>query len=274
MGEVLGNQVSGSMRPEEWENRISERIDALDIRCDESTGERLAEYHALLTEWNTRMNLTGDTEFETSLDRHYADSLAPLGLKGLFFEGASLIDVGSGAGFPGLPLAVARPDLSVTLLDSLRKRIDFLSEAVKELGLNNVRLMHARAEDAGRSVRERERYDLAVARAVAPLPVLCELLLPFVRVGGKMICYKGPSASEELEAGQRAAQLLGGGKLDVLPVRLPSRPEWRHCVIVCEKEEKTVRQYPRKAGTPGRSPLGDYAKTDEKATKKKAKARS
>lgn len=267
MGEVLGNQISGSMKLTEWEGMISERIGALSIRCDARTGERLAGYHALLTEWNTRMNLTGDTDFETSLDRHYTDSLAPLAFESLFFEGASLIDVGSGAGFPGLPLAIARPDLKVTLLDSLMKRIDFLSAVVEESELSNVRLIHARAEDAGRSAEERERYDLAVARAVAPLPVLCELLLPFVRVGGKMACYKGPAASEELEAGQRAARLLGGGEMKILPVRIPSQPEWQHCVIVCEKEQKTVRQYPRKAGTPSRSPLGGNVKTGEKTTR-------
>ena len=167
-----------------------------------------------------------------------------------------MIDVGTGAGFPGLPLAIARPDLDVVLMDSLQKRLNFLDAVVKELGLFNVRLRHARAEDGGRDPRWRETFDLAVARGVAALPVLAELLLPFVRVGGKAVCYKGPAAEEERDAGQRAARLLGGGKLERTPIVLPGQEDWEHCVIALPKEAKTVRQYPRKAGTPGREPLG------------------
>jgi len=261
MGEVLGNQVSASapVRAERTQ-RLKEAIAALNIACDERTAERIAVYHELLADWNTRMNLTGDTDFETSLDRHYTDCLAPLKYAQLFPQNASLIDVGSGAGFPGLPLAIARPDLQVTLLDSLMKRITFLSAVVEELGLENVRLVHSRAEDGGRDAKLRERFDLAVARAVAPLPVLSELLLPFVKVGGRMICYKGPSAQEELEAGQKAAHIVGGGNLEHYPVAIPSQPEWQHCLLTCEKKVKTVRQYPRKAGTPSRSPLGGTVK--------------
>ena len=127
---------------------------------------------------------------------------------------------------------------------------------VEELGLTHVRLVHARAEDGARNPEHRERYDLAVARAVAPLPVLCELMLPFVAVDGRMLCYKGPAAQDELEAGGRAARMLGGGALEVLPADVPGQPDWRHIIVACRKKEKTVRQYPRKAGTPGRAPLG------------------
>lgn len=257
MGEVLGNQVSAPAAVgADWETKLRQEFAKLNIRCDERTCERIARYHALLADWNTRMNLTGDTDFDTSIHRHYTDSLAPLAYEELFPEGASLIDVGSGAGFPGLPLAIARPDLQVTLLDSLMKRISFLDAVVRELGLTNVKLVHSRAEDGGRNPALREQFDLAVARAVAPLPVLCELLLPFVRVDGRMICYKGPSAEEELEAGRKAAHIMGGGNISQLPVNLPSQPEWQHCLLTCEKKVKTVRQYPRKAGTPSRSPLG------------------
>ena len=259
MGEVLGHQVSASAAVRaQWEKRIAQALEELGLSCDKRTPAGIAKYHEMLADWNTRMNLTGDTDFETSLDRHYTDSLAPLKYAHLFPEGASLIDVGSGAGFPGLPLAIARPDLQVTLLDSLMKRITFLSAVVEALGLQNVQLVHSRAEDGGRDEKLREKYDIAVARAVAPLPVLCELLLPFVKVGGRMICYKGPSAAEELEAGQKAAHMLGAAQLDQLPVNLPSQPDWQHCLLTCEKKVKTVRQYPRKAGTPSRSPLGGY----------------
>ncbi len=257
MGEVLGNQVSETAAvTAQWEQKTARAIDALGIACDARAPERIAKYHALLADWNTRMNLTGDTDFDTSLDRHYTDSLAPLKNEELFPVGASLIDVGSGAGFPGLPLAIARPDLQVTLLDSLMKRIHFLAAVVEALGLTNVRLVHARAEDGGRDEALRERYDIAVARAVAPLPVLCELLLPFVKVGGRMICYKGPSAAEEVQSGEKAAKILGGSALEMIPVTLPAQPDWQHLIITTEKKVKTVRQYPRKAGTPSRQPLG------------------
>lgn len=258
MGEILGREIPGTeaVIPGEWERLLAEGIAGLGVEADAAAPARLSRYHQLLCEWNARMNLTGDTDFAVALCRHYLDSLAPLRLEGLFAHDARLIDVGSGAGFPGLPLAIARPDLRVTLLDALQKRVSFLSAVVEDLGLTNVRLVHARAEDGARAPEHRERYDLAVARAVAPLPVLCELLLPFVAVGGRMLCYKGPAAQEELEAGGRAARMLGGGALDALPVFVPGQPDWRHLVVTCRKAEKTVRQYPRKAGTPGRSPLG------------------
>ena len=232
------------------------RLEGLGLAYDPQVPGRLLRYHTLLGEWNQRMNLTGDTELETALDRLYMDSLAPLAIPGLFPRGAELVDVGSGAGFPGLPLAILRPDLGVLLLDSQAKRIAFLDAVLQELGLPNVRTLHARAEDAAHAPHLRESFDLAVARAVAPLPVLCELLLPFARMGGRMACYKGPAAGEELEAGSRAARLLGAGPLAAHPVVLPDQPTWRHQVIVGEKEQKTLRQYPRKAGTPGREPLG------------------
>jgi len=261
MGEILGNQISASAAVTAgWEGRIAEALNPLNILCNDRTAGCIARYHAMLCDWNARMNLTGDTDFETSLDRHYTDSLAPLRHAHLFPEGSRLIDVGSGAGFPGMPLAIARPDLKVTLLDSLMKRIHFLTAVRDELGISNVQLLHSRAEDGGRNPKCREQFDIAVARAVAPLPVLCELLLPFVKVGGHMICYKGPAAAEELEAGAKAARMLGGGPIQQLPVALPSQPDWQHCLIVCEKKVKTVRQYPRKAGTPNRSPLGGFAK--------------
>lgn len=256
MGEILGREIPGAeaVNLDAWEAELARRLDGLG--ADAAAPARLARYHRLLCEWNARMNLTGDTDFAVALYRHYLDSLAPLRLEGLFAHGARVIDVGSGAGFPGLPLAIARPDLRVTLLDALQKRISFLSAVVEELGLPHVRLLHVRAEDGARNPEHRERYDLAVARAVAPLPVLCELMLPFVAVGGRMLCYKGPAAQDELEAGGRAARMLGGGALEVLPADVPGQPDWRHIIVACRKKEKTVRQYPRKAGTPGRAPLG------------------
>ena len=232
------------------------RLDGLAVPCDPRTARRLATYHELLEEWNARVNLTADAALDAALDRHYMDSLAPLALPELMPAGAKVIDVGSGAGFPGLPLAIARPDLDVLLLDSLAKRVRFLDAVIAALALPNVRTLHARAEDAARDPAYRERFDVAAARAVAAAPVLMELLLPFARVGGKAVCYKGPAAAEELRAGSRAASLLGGGALRALPVTVPEQPEWRHCVLVCQKRRQTARQYPRRAGEPARAPLG------------------
>lgn len=227
---------------------------ALGLPLDAAALARFQTYYTLLDERSKVMNLTaihGETDVA---QLHFLDSAALLTVEPL--AGKSVIDVGTGAGFPGLPLAIARPDLDVVLMDSLQKRLNFLDAVVKELGLSNVRLCHARAEDGGRDPRWRETFDLAVARGVAALPVLAELLLPFVRVGGKAVCYKGPAAEEEWDAGQRAARLLGGGKLERTPIVLPKQEDWEHCVIALPKEAKTVRQYPRKAGTPGREPLG------------------
>lgn len=221
--------------------------------------EKLLSFHALLLDWNTRMDLTNVPEAEMAV-RHYGDSLLPLARTEWFPAGAKLIDVGTGAGFPGMPLAIARPDLHVTLLDAQRKRCDFLQAAADELKLTNVRVLHARAEDAARS-ELRETVDAALARAVAPLNVLCEYLLPFVRVGGVALCWKGPAVRDELAEGNRAAQLLGarGEQLFRLPI------EGReHYVQAYRKQQETVRRYPRKSGTPSRDPLGKQPEKPQK----------
>ena len=258
MGQILAGEVCG-VKPVtalQAEALFEASLQKLNVAVDSRTAQRLARYHMLLEDWNSRMNLTGDASLETSLDRLYMDSLAPLAVEGLFMQNASLIDVGSGAGFPGLPLAIARPDMDVLLLGSLQKRLVFLQEVIQTLGLTNVQTFHARAEDAGHNPDLRERFDIATARAVASAPVLLELLLPFVRVGGLSVCYKGPSAEEELLAGDRAARYLGGGELQTAPVTVPDQPDWQHCVLVCEKRRTTARTFPRKAGTPAREPLG------------------
>ncbi len=258
MGQILADQVPGPAAVSRAQ-ALSQRAQMLGLDLPMQAAQRLARFHELLARGNERMNLVGNAEFEDALDRHYADSLAPLAL-GLFAPGARVIDVGSGAGFPGIPLAVARPDLQVTLLDALQKRVVFLQEAAQALGLDNVRVLHARAEDAARLEDQRERYDVAVSRAVASLPVLMELMLPFVRVGGQAVCYKGPAARGELAAAAGAARLLGGGAPRALAVPFPCRPDWERLAVVCLKAEKTVRQYPRKAGMPARSPLGQNDK--------------
>ncbi|MBR3494304.1 MAG: 16S rRNA (guanine(527)-N(7))-methyltransferase RsmG [Clostridia bacterium] len=234
---------------------IRERLQTLGLSCGESLAEQLECYLRLLLEWNQRMDLTAVTEEPEILERHFADSLTALQVPGMIPETGSLIDVGTGAGFPGMVLALARPDLRVTLLDALGKRLDFLAAVAEAVGARNVTLVHARAEDAARQPAHRGQYDRAAARAVAQLPVLLEYLLPYVRIGGAALCWKGPSVLQELEAGRRAAHLLGGSLQE--PVRTELRGlAWDHLILPVEKKQKTPSAYPRKAGTPNRQPLG------------------
>lgn len=216
--------------------------------------DRLLAYHRLLLEWNARMDLTNVPEEEMAL-RHYADSLLPLARKEWFPDGARLIDVGTGAGFPGMPLLILRPDLQITFLDALNKRILFLEDALRRLGLTAATL-HARAEDAAKMAAHREQYDAAVSRAVANAATLEELTLPFVKKGGVAIAWKGPGVADELTAARRAAFLLGGTVRGTVDAPIPRRADWAHVLLLTDKTGTTPKAYPRKAGTPGKKPLG------------------
>ncbi len=235
---------------------VRQRLGELGVAVSAEMTKKLWKYNEMLADWNTRMNLIGPTDLDTAFERHFVDSLAPLGLEGILPMEGTLLDVGTGAGFPGMALAIACPTLSVTLLDSLDKRLIFLRAVADALGLHNVRFVHARAEDAARQAELREGFACVTARAVAALPTLLEYLLPFAEVGGRVVCYKGPQAADELAGGARAAALLGGGQPIVLPVPIPRHEDWQHSVVICHKRERTVRQYPRQAGTPTRKPLG------------------
>ncbi len=216
---------------------------------------QICAYHAILIETNKTLNLTRvpDTMAEAA-DRNYLDSLAPWLLTD-WLEGAkSLIDIGAGAGFPGLPLAIANPGMKVTLLDSLRKRVDFINGVIAELGLNAV-AVHFRAEEAAKRPELREQFDIATARAVAAMPTLCELTLPFVKVGGKLIAYHGPKADEELPQAAEAIKVLGGGKGEIIAAPMPER-DWDHRLVRVPKIKNTPKAYPRKPGEPGRKPIG------------------
>ncbi|MHC1785543.1 MAG: 16S rRNA (guanine(527)-N(7))-methyltransferase RsmG [Christensenellales bacterium] len=231
-------------------DQLKDLLAGSSLSLGESQYAQLLSYHELLLDWNTRMDLTNVPPQEMAL-RHYADSLLALEEPAWFPQGCVLIDVGTGAGFPALPLLIARPDLKVCLLDASRKRIDFLSAVRDALGLKGLMIIHGRAEDAARGAL-REACDLAVARALAPVNVLCELLLPFVRCGGHALCWKGPSIDEEMAAAQQGIRLLGGkaGKRLMLPL-----PGFTHCVQSIDKTGVTDKQYPRQAGTPARKPL-------------------
>jgi 16S rRNA (guanine(527)-N(7))-methyltransferase GidB len=212
-----------------------------DKQCD-----KFVAYYHLLTDWNARMNLTAITSAEDAAKKHFADSLASLSL---ISPEARIADIGTGAGFPGVPLLIMRPDIRLTLVDSLQKRITFLEVLLKELDLS-AECIHARAEDFGRLPAYRGQFDLTVTRAVSSLPVLIELTVPLLKIGGKSICYKG-DAKDELNASKTALHLLHASA-DVLPV---SSDYGVRSLIVCTKNAPTPGRYPRKAGVPAKDPL-------------------
>ncbi|NLB38335.1 MAG: 16S rRNA (guanine(527)-N(7))-methyltransferase RsmG [Clostridiales bacterium] len=215
-----------------------------------SQREMLTAYAEMLYDWNARVNLTNVPKDE-AWRIHFADALLPLAVGELFPQGASLIDVGTGAGFPGLPIAILRQDLSIVLLDALNKRCKFLHAVIGMLELANVRVVHARAEDGARG-ELRGAFDIACGRAVAHLRVLAEYLLPYVKVGGHALCWKGPAAQDEADTAQHAIHLLGGRLQSVLPIPVP---DTGHQLVVIKKDWPTPDQYPRAAGTPAKKPL-------------------
>ncbi len=221
------------------------------VPVTEEAVRNLNRYWEMLVDWNGRMDLTSVPPQDMP-ERHFLDSLLPLAREELLPAGCSLIDVGTGAGFPGLALAAARPDCQVTLLEAMQKRCQFLQAVRDGLGLSNVRIIQDRAELLGRKEEHRERYDRAAARAVAALNVLCEYLLPFVKPGGMALCWKGPAAEEEWADGAFAARALGGemGEIIVLPWQ-----DARHMIVPIHKPAETLPLYPRKNGIPAKRPL-------------------
>lgn len=232
----------------------------LAARADEAgiplTAEQIGQfsvYNEMLLDWNTRMNLTALTAPEDVAVKHIIDSLTAY--DAALFDGArTLIDVGTGAGLPGIPLAVYAPHLTVTLLDALNKRVRFLMEVTASMGLQNVRCIHARAEEAARTTEHRAAYDIVVSRAVARLPILLEYTLPFVRVGGTLLALKGRAYAEEQKEARRAAEVLGGSRITARPVHLPGLDDVR-AILTVTKERQTPAAYPRGGGVPTRRPL-------------------
>lgn len=230
---------------------------AADLFGLELTGAQDAQfdrYAALLAEWNQRMNITTIIEPDAVRVRHFLDSLSIVTVMG-FDAGDKLMDVGTGGGFPGLPLAIAFPDVQVTLMDSTQKKLTFLQAVIDDLGLTNVKTLHSRAEDAGQDAAHRGQYDVVTARAVALLPTLLEYLLPLAKVGGFCIAMKGESAERELADAKRALFVLKGEAKPLAPVHLPDSDN-THYLVTVEKLEPTPRPYPRQSGTPKKKPIG------------------
>ena len=224
-----------------------------DIELTPGQTQQYAEYMERILEYNRHINLTSITDRDEFIKKHYADSILGA-LNDEFRAGERVIDVGTGAGFPGVPLAILFPDKEFVLLDSLNKRLKIVSEICRSAGINNIRVLHSRAEDAGRNKEYRERFDICVSRAVADLSVLSELCLPFVAEGGYFLSYKGPDCEEELKNAGKAIRTLGGRVAKVSNI-CSADTEFNHNIIFIEKIKNTPAQYPRKAGTPSKNPI-------------------
>ena len=216
---------------------------------------KFISYYELLIDWNSRMNLTAITDFEDVLKKHFIDSLSLISaVPDLAQKQYDLIDVGTGAGFPGIPLKIAFPNLKITLLDSLNKRIQFLNEVICKLELQDIEAVHGRAEDFAKPDQFRERFDLCVSRAVANLATLSEYCIPFVKPGGFFISYKSEKVNVELEEAKKAISVLGGSFQKNIEFLLPHSDITRNFIVI-QKKNKTPLKYPRKAGLPSKEPI-------------------
>lgn len=228
-----------------------EELNKISVELSEKQLEQFKLYYEMLVEKNKVMNLTGITEWDEVLEKHFLDSISLIRVYDLR-RNISIMDMGTGAGFPGIPLKIAFPELQVTLADSLNKRVLFLREVIDALGLENIEAVHGRAEDLARDKKYRGQYDLAVSRAVANLSTLTEYCLPFVKLGGQFVSYKSGAADEEVAGAKNAVFLLGGKVKEVVKFELG---ESGRSFIVIDKVKGTPKTYPRKAGTPSKKPL-------------------
>ncbi|NLK42950.1 MAG: 16S rRNA (guanine(527)-N(7))-methyltransferase RsmG [Tissierellia bacterium] len=225
----------------------------LNIELNERQVNNFIKYKNLLKEWNKKINITAITEDDEIDIKHFLDSLTPV-TTGLFDRNISVIDIGTGGGFPGLPLKVYNEELKVTLLDSLNKRITFLKEVIESLELDNIEAIHGRAEELGRMENYRNQYDISISRAVASLNTLSEYCIPFVKLGGYFISMKGPDVEDELKEAEKAIKTLGGKIVNVESINIP-QSDITHSLIIIEKIKETPTKYPRAGGKPKKNPL-------------------
>lgn len=237
------------MEFEVFSKELKNKAQQINIVLEEKQIENFYKYMNLLLEWNEKMNLTAITEPNEVILKHFIDSLT---IANLIEKGQKVIDVGTGAGFPGIPLSIVKEE-NITLLDSLNKRITFLEEVINKLELKNIKAIHSRVEEFAKNKKERESYDIATSRAVAPLNVLLEYLLPLVKLNGICICMKG-SNKEEIEEAQNALKILGGEIEKIEKITLPESDITRNIIIV-KKVKETPSKYPRKPGTPSKEPI-------------------
>lgn len=225
----------------------------VNLPFNEETYNKFMQYKDMIKYWNEKINLTAIVEDEQIVKKHFIDCIKIFKFLPLK-EAKSIIDIGTGAGFPGIPIKIIKPDINVVLLDSLNKRINFLNEVINKIELKNISTIHGRAEDFSRKIEYREKSDVAVSRAVANLAVLSELCIPYVKVGGYFVAMKGPSVEEEIKDGRNAVSILGGKIEDIIKIEIENS-DLNHNLVVIKKVKETPKIYPRKAGTAVKKPL-------------------
>lgn len=238
------------MKKEEFIKKLDENIKKIDINLNNSELEKFYKYKELLIEWNNKINLTAIVDDIDIINKHFVDSI----IINKYINKEKVIDIGTGAGFPGIPLKIINDKLNVTLLDSLNKRVNFLNIVINELNLDNIEAIHGRAEEVFKNNKYREVYDIATSRAVAQLNVLVEYMLPAVKVGGTCICMKGNNIKEELDKSSKAIKILGGKLERVEEIVIPNT-DYKRNIIIITKEKTTSIKYPRKAGIPSKEPI-------------------
>lgn len=237
------------------EELLKKIFENVGIELSELQVERFNKYYFMLIETNKVMNLTAITEYKDVVIKHFADSLLVCKTTDINNYN-TIIDVGTGAGFPGIPLKIIYPHLNITLLDSLNKRVKFLEKVVEEIGLENVKCIHGRAEDFGHDINYREKYDVCVSRAVANLSTLSEYCTPFVKVGGRFISYKSADVEDEVNSAKTAIKILNCKIEKVSEVSLPGTADTVRKFVIVKKEDNIPKKYPRKSGVPSKTPLG------------------
>lgn len=230
---------------------ITKKMNSFGYVLNEEQKKLFFEYMMMLLDWNKKINLTAITEPEDIIVKHFIDSISILEYVD---DSKSIVDIGTGAGFPGIPLKIMNKSISVTLVDSLNKRVNFLNEVIQTLELKEIKAVHGRAEEFGKNTNYREKYEVAVSRAVARLNILTEYLLPTVKVGGRCICMKGPNAEEEIEEAKIAINLLGGKIKNIEEIVLPET-DIKRTIIIIDKVKQTPNKYPRKPGIPAKNPI-------------------
>ncbi len=239
------------MELNEFCERIQELSKKIDVEIDEKTCNKLYIYMNLLLEWNEKINLTAITDKNEIILKHFIDSFT---INKFLKKGSKVLDIGTGAGFPGLAIKIIRPEIKVVLMDSLNKRISFLNEVIQSLKLNDIETFHSRAEEMAKNNEFREKFDIVTSRAVAKLNVLSEYMLPYTKINGKCICMKGPNVEEEVKESEKAIKILGGKIENVDKIILPESNFERNIIII-NKISNTPLKYPRKSGTPSKEPL-------------------
>jgi len=234
-----------------FKQKLKENAGIIGISLDEQELEKFYNYKNLVVEWNEKINLTAITDDHEFIVKHFIDSIT---INKYIEKNKKIIDIGTGAGFPGIPLKILNKDNNIVLFDSLNKRLKVLEDIIEEIGLTNIKTLHGRAEEAFKNKENREKYDIATSRAVAALNILVELMLPAVKVGGICICMKGNNAESEIEEAKKAIKELGGEIINVEKIILPELNLERNIVII-KKIKQTPNKYPRKPGTPQKEPI-------------------